>query len=426
MRCLKRLVATVLFLVVLKQFYSDSIARNRLQSTFQFGHRYLTKQQQKYSCTIHLLKQNHLRIETIDRSVDKIVSVSITRKLKFFSTLRLIQKVKNYFQREKQFYRILMSRWMSTTPVKIENNATSTGNVNNNTAQVNNNPVKNREIWKHRIFNIKQFFTYRLKTLLKFGVKRTETFNYQNVVEKIFPEFNGDTTTTNDIDVSHTSNSSVNTESNSTYSETIGFDPPFDSNPYLSPTSNVSLLNDTDVTRTTTASNRSDCSPNGTDLSGSWEIIVDNKFKEQFDKYLTILGQSSLVRYVALAVIGMSTEETIQSDNGKSLFIRGTTAKGVWERTLHASTYDDTVRINPIITAELETVQAEAWWDGHIHVSWLIGVQKYGGGSFESYRYLTNDNNILVCESTFHPVDPSREKATVTWKFRRMRSNKAL
>jgi hypothetical protein len=71
----------------------------------------------------------------------------------------------------------------------------------------------------------------------------------------------------------------------------------------------------------------------------------------------------------------------------------------------------------PIVNADAEIVQAKAWRDEHIHVSRLTGIQKYGGCSFESLRYLVDDDNVLVCNSMLHPTDLSCEKATVTWKF---------
>ena len=75
----------------------------------------------------------------------------------------------------------------------------------------------------------------------------------------------------------------------------------------------------------------------------------------------------------------------------------------------------------PIVTADAEKVEAESWWenDGTVHVSWTYGVKKYGGGSFESKRYLENDGNVYVCESTFHPDDDGREKSYLKWKFLR-------
>lgn len=160
------------------------------------------------------------------------------------------------------------------------------------------------------------------------------------------------------------------------------------------------------------------------DLTGKWEIVVSDEFKQQYDRYLTLLGQPMLVRSVALSIVGLTTEETIQKDKGRELFVRGRNVRGVWERSLVASGADDK---NPdfqpiltrIVTADAEEVTSEAWWEdnGRVHVSWLRGVQKYGGGDFESRRYL--DGGVLVCESTFHPVDENREKACVSWRFKR-------
>ena len=45
-----------------------------------------------------------------------------------------------------------------------------------------------------------------------------------------------------------------------------------------------------------------------------------------------------------------------------------------------------------------------------------MGGEKYGGGDFENKRYLTDNGNILVCESTFHPMgweEDGREDAFV-------------
>jgi hypothetical protein len=76
----------------------------------------------------------------------------------------------------------------------------------------------------------------------------------------------------------------------------------------------------------------------------------------------------------------------------------------------------------PIVTADSEKVIAESWWenDGTVHVSWTLGVKKYGGGSFESKRYLENNGDVYVCESTFHPDDSERrEKSQLAWRFLR-------
>jgi hypothetical protein len=125
---------------------------------------------------------------------------------------------------------------------------------------------------------------------------------------------------------------------------------------------------------------------------------------------------------VALSIVGLTTEETIQRENGRILFIRGTNARGVWERTLIASTSENPVK-TPIVTVDAEKVEAEAWWQGPVHISWLRGVQKYGGGDFESKRYLENNGNVFVCETKFHPRDAAREKAEVTWRFSRQGLN---
>jgi hypothetical protein len=161
--------------------------------------------------------------------------------------------------------------------------------------------------------------------------------------------------------------------------------------------------------------NRSINSASNVDLSGEWNIIVSDAFKEEYDKYLTLLGQPLLVRSVALSIVSMTTESTEQNDEGMMLSIRGRNVRGTWERTLM------TPEITRIVTADGEDVEAEAWWEnsGTVHRSWLRGVSKYGGGDFESKRYLESNGKVLVCESTFHPRDATRENARVTWRFLR-------
>jgi len=167
-------------------------------------------------------------------------------------------------------------------------------------------------------------------------------------------------------------------------------------------------------------------SASGVDLSGNWTILSsDEGFKTSYDRYLELLGQPPIVRSVALSIVGLTTEETKQTDGGRSLWIRGKNVRGVWERTLTASGSDEThtpanfepVR-KPIVTIDKEKVVAEAWWEnkGTVHRSWIRGVSKYGGGDFEAKRYLERDGKVLVCETTFHPTD-GREKAEVTWRF---------
>jgi hypothetical protein len=166
----------------------------------------------------------------------------------------------------------------------------------------------------------------------------------------------------------------------------------------------------------------------GTDLSGHWNIkpFVTADFKKEYDHYLKMLGQPSIVRSVAVSIVSMTTEETIQTKQGQELMIRGKNVRGIWERTLLASgaersKSDFEATRTPMITCDSEHVEAEAWWEqgGTVHRSWLYGIQRYGGGSFESLRYLENNGQVLVCESIFHPNDKNRDKASITWRFQR-------
>jgi hypothetical protein len=192
-------------------------------------------------------------------------------------------------------------------------------------------------------------------------------------------------------------------------------------------------------------------------LTGDWKLVVTDDFKVDYDAYLKKLGQKMFVREVALAVIGQTTEEIVQSDRGKSMLLKSKNVRGMWTRTLVASGADEwsddddgddgipyeRLQI-PITTADGETVQAEAWWEDHgrVHVSWMRGVRKYGGGDFESRRYLqyldddekaaattkttdigTNDmqgkTTYYICESSFHPKDKNKGINRITWKFER-------
>ena len=167
------------------------------------------------------------------------------------------------------------------------------------------------------------------------------------------------------------------------------------------------------------------------DLTGKWKLTVSEEFRKGYENYLRNLGQPLLVRSIALSIIGMTTEETKQTNHGRDLWIKGVNARGIWERTIHASGSDFDLyvedhtnydhRRTPIVTADSENVDGQAWWEeeGTVHVSWLKGGKKYGGGDFESRRYLESNGDVLVCESVFHPQEPSREKATVTWRFER-------
>jgi hypothetical protein len=169
------------------------------------------------------------------------------------------------------------------------------------------------------------------------------------------------------------------------------------------------------------------------DLSGEWTLIADDAFKREYDAYLKRLGFSGITRRVACSLISRTTEITKQGHNGRVLFLKGVNPKGAWERLITASGYPDFdtdsnqkdyshVKTS-IKTADSEDVDAEAWWEelGTRHRSWLRGGKKYGGGDFESLRYLEEGSNgtVLVCESTFHPIDDEKERATVTWRFER-------
>ena len=165
------------------------------------------------------------------------------------------------------------------------------------------------------------------------------------------------------------------------------------------------------------------------DLSASWKIIVTDRFKKEYDAYLKNLGQPSLVRSIAVSIVELTTEEMIQTESGRKLTIRGKNLRGVWERTLVASGADCTVEFDEssqqhdamdLVTADKENVKAEAWWEdeGTVHRSYLRGVKKYGGGDFESRRFLEDDGNTLICESIFHPKDGG-EPAVIKWSFMR-------
>jgi hypothetical protein len=154
------------------------------------------------------------------------------------------------------------------------------------------------------------------------------------------------------------------------------------------------------------------------DLSGEWIVVASDDFKDEYEKFLILLGQPSVVRSFALSLVGFTTEEVSQTDKGRSLVIRGRNVRGEWGRTLIASS-DDEPEFQSILTADGEQVTAENWWeDGTLHRSWIRGVKKFGGGDFENVRYLDRDG-FFICDTTFHPYEPDREQANITWKFKR-------
>ena len=174
------------------------------------------------------------------------------------------------------------------------------------------------------------------------------------------------------------------------------------------------------------------CAPS-IDLSGKWKLITTEKWKKEYDEFLKSLGQPLIVRAGAGLIVGGTREETQQSDGGRTLDIKGINAKGVWKRSLvtSGSDFDTTMVPNsdgkyehtqvPVVTADAEKVVAESWWanDGAIHVSWTYGVKSYGGGTYESKRYLEQNGDVYVCESTFHPNDKTRKPSYLKWRFLR-------
>jgi len=203
-----------------------------------------------------------------------------------------------------------------------------------------------------------------------------------------------------------------------------------------SPTSETIASTPTTPTHRSTSPPSSRQATSAVDLTGNWTLIVDDAFKSQYDDYLRKLGQPVLVRTVASTVIGSTREETRQMDEGRKLYIKGSNARGSWERTMETSEATTTAVttspsprdhaveghvLKPMITADEEEVEVASWWEegGTVHKSWVVGGKKYGGGDFENRRYLMDDGNILVCESTFHPNEEGREKARVTWRFLR-------
>ena len=168
-------------------------------------------------------------------------------------------------------------------------------------------------------------------------------------------------------------------------------------------------------------------------LSGKWKLIITEQFKEEYDEFLKSLGQPLIVRGAALLIVGNTREETKQSDGGREMYIKGVNAKGVWERTLISSGSDFDTTLLPnvdgsydhvpvkILTADSEKVDATSWWenDGTVHVS-LTRTKRYGGGSFESRRYLENNGDVYVCESIFRR-DNSADGPDpyLKWKFLR-------
>ncbi|KAL3801818.1 hypothetical protein HJC23_001214 [Cyclotella cryptica] len=91
----------------------------------------------------------------------------------------------------------------------------------------------------------------------------------------------------------------------------------------------------------------------------------DGKFNTEYDANLKQLSFNRIIRGVACSHIARTTDITKQTNPEENL-----------RNVRRVKTTPD--------------VDAEAWWDkrGTRHRSWLKGGMKYGGGDFESLRYL--------------------------------------
>jgi hypothetical protein len=167
-----------------------------------------------------------------------------------------------------------------------------------------------------------------------------------------------------------------------------------------------------------------------TDLSGVWKPIVTPAFKKEYDEYMQSCGEGIFLRKAMVSVIGLAREVIDQRNDGRELSITGTTPIGNWKRVLVASGAEKGKNhgnnFEPVYTQfkdpDGDMVQVEAWWenDGSVHKSWLRNKPRVMGGEFESTRYLESEN-ILVCESVFHPSpeNPKFQPAKVVWRFQR-------
>ena len=132
-----------------------------------------------------------------------------------------------------------------------------------------------------------------------------------------------------------------------------------------------------------------------------------------------------MFRKVVVNGIAYQQEVIRQLHDGVHLEIVATNPVGNWNRTLIASG-----ELNPfnvtITDPDGDEVKLEAWWEenGTRHKSFLRGKPNVYGGIFETVRFLESDN-ILVCESSFHPnpcTIPKFKYGHVVWKFQREQS----
>ena len=218
------------------------------------------------------------------------------------------------------------------------------------------------------------------------------------------------------------------------------------------PTNNdVATIAAAATTTTTTSSSRSrqTRSAGHVNLSGTWKPIVTERFKKEYDTYLSNCRQPYLYRKLLVNGIVFQKEHIRQLNDGRELMIIATNPVGDWNRTLLTSSFDMPTNVT-IIDPDGDTVYIEAYWinNGTKHKSILRGKPNVMGGYFETVRYLEqqqqqqqqhrggssngNDNNdkeredVLICESKFYPPSTSLHGKSkkfnygqVVWRFER-------
>eukprot|EP00547_Thalassionema_nitzschioides_P000475 CAMPEP_0194205346 /NCGR_PEP_ID=MMETSP0156-20130528/4647_1 /TAXON_ID=33649 /ORGANISM="Thalassionema nitzschioides, Strain L26-B" /LENGTH=368 /DNA_ID=CAMNT_0038931597 /DNA_START=51 /DNA_END=1160 /DNA_ORIENTATION=+ len=157
---------------------------------------------------------------------------------------------------------------------------------------------------------------------------------------------------------------------------------------------------------------------NTTDLSGVWKPLTNPTFLRHYDEYLQNCSQSVFFRKVVVNALGLTKDEIVQCDEGRSLTIVGINPAGTWNRTLRT---DDTACT--VVDPDQERVQVESYWLGSKHCSILRGKQRFLGGTFETIRYLDEVKDQLICESYFHPPSNTNSKfrpGFVKWTYERV------
>jgi len=166
-----------------------------------------------------------------------------------------------------------------------------------------------------------------------------------------------------------------------------------------------------------------------TDLTGEWTPLVTSAFKSSLDAFLTASGQSYWIRKAVIGSLHMQREVIQQRNHGRDLQIVSIHPLGQWNRTLRTSAFGkDNMRGSTesvyytILEPDGNEAQVKAWWEGQgtVHKSRLRGSSRViEGGEFEASRYL-EDENILVCESTFHPPEHEGLPISLTWRFEKV------